>query len=110
MVRPWKLESSVMSTPIQLLIWFVVVIADWIQRDQQAAIVYLRVELKLCKKPASSLLESDARFCAQCGRELPQAAPVQEVAAEALRAEIARLRAELESVEDANRDSVFRIL
>ena len=46
-------------------------------------------------------LESDARFCAQCGRELPQLALEQEGEAESLRAELARLRAELESVEDA---------
>ena len=45
--------------------------------------------------------ESDAQFCAQCGRALPQIAPVQGGEAEALRAELARLRAELESVEDA---------
>ena len=45
--------------------------------------------------------ESDSRFCAQCGRELPQIPPAQEGEAEALRADIARLRVELESVEDA---------
>ena len=41
MVRQWKLESSVMRTPIQPLTLLVVAIAGWIQRDQQAAIVYL---------------------------------------------------------------------
>ena len=45
--------------------------------------------------------ESDARFCAQCGREFPQVAPETAGEAEALRAEIAHLRAELESGEDA---------
>ena len=30
-----------MRTPIQPLTWLVVVIAGWVQRDQQAAIVYL---------------------------------------------------------------------
>ena len=54
-----------------------------------------------CCENCGAQQESDARFCAQCGRELPQIAPVQEVEAEALRAEIARLRAELESVEDS---------
>ncbi len=54
-----------------------------------------------CCENCGAKQESDARFCAQCGRELPQVAPVQEVEAEALRAEIASLRVELESVEDA---------
>ena len=45
--------------------------------------------------------ESDARFCAQCGGALPQIAPAQGEEVEALRAELARLRSELESVEDA---------
>ena len=44
--------------------------------------------------------DSDARFCAQCGEALPQVVPVQ-AEAEALRADIARLRAQLESVEDS---------
>ena len=38
------LESSVMSTPIQPLTLLVVAIAGWVQRDQQAAIVYLLEE------------------------------------------------------------------
>ena len=54
-----------------------------------------------CCENCGAKQESDARFCAQCGRELPQVAPVQEVEAEALRAEIARLHVELESIEDA---------
>ena len=33
-----------MSTPIQPLTWLVVAIAGWVQRDQQAAIVYLLEE------------------------------------------------------------------
>ena len=41
MVGQWKLKSSVMRTPIQPLTWLVVVIAGWVQRDQQAAMVYL---------------------------------------------------------------------
>ena len=45
--------------------------------------------------------ESAARFCAQCGGALPQTIPLQGGEAEALRHELARLRAELESVEDA---------
>ena len=57
MVRQWKLKSSVMSTPIQPLTWLVVAIAGWVQRDQQAAIVYLLEENKFLK----------ARLC---GREL----------------------------------------
>ena len=44
MVRQWMLESSVMSTPIQPLTLLVVAIAGWVQRDQQAAIVYLLEE------------------------------------------------------------------
>ena len=44
--------------------------------------------------------EADARFCAQCGGALPEVIP-DGGEAEALRAELARLRAELESVEDA---------
>ena len=44
--------------------------------------------------------EPTARFCAQCGKELPQLLP-EDGDAEGLRADIARLRAELESVEDA---------
>ena len=35
-----------MSTPIQPLTWLVVAIAGWVQRDQQAAIVYLLEESK----------------------------------------------------------------
>ena len=35
LVRQWKLESPVMSTPMQPLTWLVVAIAGWIQRDQQ---------------------------------------------------------------------------
>ncbi len=54
-----------------------------------------------CCENCGAKQESNARFCAQCGRELPQVAPVQGVEAEALRAEIVRLHAELESVEDA---------
>jgi len=45
--------------------------------------------------------ESDAQFCAQSGRALPQIAFTEGEKAEALRVELARLRAELESVEDA---------
>ena len=45
--------------------------------------------------------ESASRFCAQCGGVLPQIIPLQGGEAEALRHELARLRAELESVEDA---------
>ena len=43
MVRQGKLEFSVMSTPIQPLTLLVVAVAGWIQRDQQAAIVYLQL-------------------------------------------------------------------
>ena len=43
------LESSVMSTPIQPLTLLVVAIAGWIQRDQQAAMVYLLEENKVLK-------------------------------------------------------------
>ena len=39
MVGQWKLEFSVMSTPVQPLTWLVVAIAGWIQRDQRTAIV-----------------------------------------------------------------------
>ena len=49
MVRQWKLESSVMSTPIQPLTLLVVAIAGWVQRDQQAAIVYLLEENRVFK-------------------------------------------------------------
>ena len=43
------LESSVMSTPVQPLTLLVVAIAGWLQRDQQAAIVYLLEENKVLK-------------------------------------------------------------
>ena len=49
MVRQGKLESSVMRTPIQPLTLLVVVVAGWIQRDQQAAIVYLLEENRVLK-------------------------------------------------------------
>ena len=49
MVNQWKLKSSVMRTPIQPLIWLVVVIAGWVQRDQQAAIVYLLEKNRVLK-------------------------------------------------------------
>ena len=38
-----------MSTPIQALTLFVVAIAGWVQRDQQAAIVYLLEENRVLK-------------------------------------------------------------
>ncbi len=57
MVRQWKLESSVMRTPIQPLTLLLVAIAGWLQRDQQAAIAYLLEENRVLK----------ARFC---GRKL----------------------------------------
>ena len=43
------LESSVMSTPVQPLTLLVVAIAGWLQRDQQAAIVYLLEENRVLK-------------------------------------------------------------
>ena len=46
---PWELESSVMRTPLQPLILLVVAIAGWLQRDQQAAIVYLLEENRVLK-------------------------------------------------------------
>ena len=49
MVSQWKLKSSVMRTPIQPLTWLVVVIAGWVQRDQQAAIVYLLEKNRVLK-------------------------------------------------------------
>ena len=49
MVGQWKLKSSVMRTQIQPLTWLVVVIAGWVQRDQQAAIVYLLEETRVLK-------------------------------------------------------------
>ena len=49
MVCQWKLESSVMSTPIRPLTLLVVAVAGWIQRDQQAAIVYLPEENRVLK-------------------------------------------------------------
>ena len=49
MVRQWKLESSAMSTLIQPLTLLVVAIAGWVQRDQQAAIVYLLEENRVIK-------------------------------------------------------------
>ena len=49
MVGQWKLKSSVMRTPIQPLTWLVVVIAGWVQRDQQAAIVYLLEDNRVLK-------------------------------------------------------------
>ena len=45
----WKLESSVMRTPLQPLTLLVVAMAGWIQRDQQAAIVYLLEEDRVLK-------------------------------------------------------------
>ena len=38
-----------MRTPIQPLTWLVVVIAGWVQRDQQAAIVYLLEKNRVLK-------------------------------------------------------------
>ena len=38
-----------MNTSVQPLIWLVVAIAGWIQRDQQAAIVYLLKENRVLK-------------------------------------------------------------
>ena len=38
-----------MSTPIQPLTWLVVAVAGWIQRDQQAAIIYLLEENRVLK-------------------------------------------------------------
>ncbi len=49
MVRQWKLESPVMRTPIQPLTLLLVAIAGWLQRDQQAAIVYLLEENRVLK-------------------------------------------------------------
>ena len=49
LVSQWKLKSSVMRTPIQPLTWLVVVIAGWVQRDQQAAIVYLLEKNRVLK-------------------------------------------------------------
>ena len=49
MVSQWKLKSSVMRTPIQPLTWLVVVIAGWVQRDLQAAIVYLLEKNRVVK-------------------------------------------------------------
>ena len=46
---PRELESSVMSTMIQPLTLSVVAVAGWIQRDQQAAIVYLLGENRVLK-------------------------------------------------------------
>ena len=46
---PRALESSVMSTMIQPLTLLVVAVAGWIQRDQQAAIVYLLEENRVLK-------------------------------------------------------------
>ncbi len=46
---PRELESSVMSTTIQPLTLLVVAVAGWIQRDQQAAIVYLLEENRVLK-------------------------------------------------------------
>ena len=49
MVSQWELKSSVMRTPIQPLTWLVVVIFGWVQRDQQAAIVYLLEKNRVLK-------------------------------------------------------------
>jgi len=38
-----------MSTPIQPLTLFIVAVAGWIQREQQAAIVYLLEENRVLK-------------------------------------------------------------
>ena len=43
------LESSVMSTPVQPLTLLVVAIVGWLQRDQQAAMVYLLEENRVLK-------------------------------------------------------------
>jgi len=48
-VRQGKLESSVKSTRIRPLTLLVVAVAGWIQRDQQAATVYLLEENKVLK-------------------------------------------------------------
>ena len=45
----WKLESSVMSTPLQPLTLLVVAVAGWVQREQQTAIVYLLEENRVLK-------------------------------------------------------------
>ena len=44
-----EVESTDMSTPIQPLTFLVVVVAGWIQREQQAAIVYLLEENRVLK-------------------------------------------------------------
>ena len=49
MGRQGELESSVMSTPIQPWTFLVVAVAGWIQREQQAAIVYLLEENRVLK-------------------------------------------------------------
>ena len=49
LVGQWKLKSSVMRMPIQPLTWLVAVIAGWVQRDQQAAIVYLLEKNRVLK-------------------------------------------------------------
>ncbi len=49
MIGQWELESSVMSTPVQPLTLLVVAIAAWLQRDQQAAIIYLLEENRVLK-------------------------------------------------------------
>ena len=49
LVGQWKLKSSVMRTPIQPLTWLVVAFAGRVQRDQQAAIVYLLAENRVLK-------------------------------------------------------------
>ena len=46
---PIKARILVMSTPIQPLTLLVVAIAGWIQREQQAAIVYLLEENRVLK-------------------------------------------------------------
>ena len=58
LVRQWKLEASVMSTPIQPLTLLVVAIAGWVRRDQQAAIVYLLEENRVLKARGSKLCPS----------------------------------------------------
>ena len=57
LVGQWKLKSSVMRMPIQPLTWLVAVIAGWVQRDKQAAIVYL---LEKNRSPQSSASREEA--------------------------------------------------
>ena len=59
-----KLEFAAMSAPTHPWTFLVVTVAGWIQREQQAAIDYLREEnrVRLAKeKPALGILEDTGR-------------------------------------------------